>query len=179
MSWHTSAIVVEGDHVAGATEFLARLGFPGLTRTGEVSGDVAGSSDLQGRAVGVVRGWTLFWDPMMFIPADARGVFEDSIWSAQVDRVLAELSCTNRIYSFLTEGTSSTHGFSWYAGGNRRRMRLWQEGEIVLEDGLPLPEEGSVVVEDWDEEGRLFMLLEALTGIAMNEVLEQTHEVYA
>src|SRR3990172_5185919 len=138
MSWHTSVLAIEGDHLDRAAELLRDLGFPSLTLVGEVDGDGAGSSSLSGKAVGLVQNWTLVWDPMMFISDDPSGVFEDSIWSSQLESRLRALSSAGRVYSLLTEGASSTHGFAWYRQGRRERLWLWQEGAIVLDDGPPL-----------------------------------------
>ena len=70
MSWHSSAIVMEGDHTARALEVFSLFGFPHLRQVGEVTGDEASSGHLAGKAVGLVGGWTLFWDPMLFLHED-------------------------------------------------------------------------------------------------------------
>ena len=125
MSWHTSAIVVQGNHIAGIEKLLASFGFPGMTRTGEISGDAAGSSGLPGRAVAFVDGWTFIWDPMMFRPLSPADQMA-GMWPEQLDQALIEISRSYRIFSFITEGTSSTHGFSFYADGELRRLLLSQ-----------------------------------------------------
>src|SRR5215472_12958228 len=82
MSWHTSALVIEGDHARRGPDLFEDLGFPGLAEVSEVSGDEAGRSALQGRALGLVRGWTFVWDPMMFLGNGDQVVgFDASIFS--------------------------------------------------------------------------------------------------
>lgn len=179
MSWHTSAIAIEGDHTKRGAALLAELGFAGLAPVGVVTGDGAGSSDLHGRAVGCVKGWTLVWDPTMFVAEDSAGVFEDSIWSRQLEDALFALSRAGGVFTFITEGASSTHGFASYRAGARVRLRLSQEGVIVMEDGNPLPEEISVFAEDADEEQALFALLSRVTGTTMDDLFAQEFQVYA
>lgn len=115
----------------------------------------------------------------MFVPEHPDGLFEDSIWSAQLDAALARLSRSSRVYSFLTEGTSGTHGFSWYVGGARRRLWLWQAGSLVMEMGAPLQEEDDAAAEDPDGEQMLFALMEKLTGVFLDDVLAQRFSVFA
>jgi hypothetical protein len=125
---------------------LADLGLPGKRDVGVVSGDQAGASDLQGRAIGVVQGWTVVWDPMMFIPDgldDFEGLFETGIWCAAVEQGLLTLSQRSRVYSFVVEGSSDSHGFAWYVNGRRRRLWLSQEGSFVMQEGPRLAEEAA------------------------------------
>ena len=83
------------------------------------------------------------------------------------------------MFSLLTEGASSTHGFAWYRQGRRERLWLRQEGAIVLEEGLPLPEETAAVAEEPDEEGRLFVLMAKLTGISLDDVFGRQFQIFA
>jgi hypothetical protein len=163
-------------------DLLADLGFPGLREVAQVNGDEAGSINLEGRAIGVVSGWTLVWDPVMFIPDDpvqAKEVFSESLWVPAVDRALARMSASSRIYSFVTEGTSGTHGFAWYVQGTRRRLRLCGEGVTLLEDGAPLPEELTATSDEPDEEQQLFVLMKLLTGVSVAEAYPVMFRVFA
>jgi hypothetical protein len=179
MSWHTSAIVMEGDHTARALEVFGTFGFSHLRYAGEVDGDEAFSVHLDGKAAGVVQGWTLFWDPMMFLGEDPEVAASPGLWPRQVEEALARWSESTRIYSFLTEGASGTHGFAWYANGRRQRVCLRQQGEIVFEGGSALPEERKAEVLEPDEEQRLFVLMEGLTGVSMDAAISQTFALYA
>jgi hypothetical protein len=179
MPWHTSALVIEGDHEERAAELLADLGFPALKRGPQITGDEAGESSLPGRAVGVVNGWTFVWDPLMFAPNHPSEPFEDGIWSRQLDQTLARMSRQGRVYSFHSEGASDTHGFAWYAKGALRRSWLWRHGEVAFEKGAILPEEQAAVAEDPDEEGRLFVLMEKLTGVSLDDVFSHRFTVFA
>jgi hypothetical protein len=57
MSWHTSAVVFEGDSGSRATELLAELGFPDLQPLFET--DDPGHGAHPGQVVGVIDGWTV------------------------------------------------------------------------------------------------------------------------
>lgn len=182
MSWHTSALVIEGSHLARGPDILADLGLPGRTDVGPISGADVGSSDLEGRAIGVVGGWTLIWDPMMFVPDDLEdltGMFEDGIWSEPVDLALAHISEKSRVYSFVAEGSSDTNGFAWYVGGSRARLLLSQARELVLDEGAALPEETAAITEEPAEQSRLFLLMEKLTGVSLEASDAATYRLLA
>lgn len=182
MSWHTSALVIEGDHAGRGPALLADLGFPGKSEVGEVNGDEAGSGDLAGRAMAVVSGWTIIWDPMMFVPEDLSsldGMMQDGIWAPAVERTLARLSENAKVYSFLAEGASDTNGFSWYVQGQRKRVCLSQAGEIVLEAGDMLPEESEAQREEPYDEQRLFLLMEKLTGVSIEAAVAASYKLFA
>jgi hypothetical protein len=155
------------------------LGCSGLRQVGEVDGDEAGSLHLGGKAVGVVDGWTLIWDPMMFLGEGPEVAVPPGLWPRQVEEALVHWSQRTRIYSFLTEGSSGTYGFAWYANGTRRRLCLRRQGTLVLEDGSVLPEERDAEArepneepdENPDDEQVLFALMEGLTGVSMDAVL--------
>lgn len=180
MSWNTSALVIEGDEARRGSALFADLGFPGLAAVSRISGDEAGSSGLRGRALGLVSGWTLVWDPcMFFVPEESAGVFQGRIWSLRLETALLTLSRRGRIYSFITQGITSTHGFAWYVQGERKRLWLSQEGAIIMQHGVPLPEEVRTKSEEPDEEQRLFIIMQKLTGISMHDALAQQFEVFA
>lgn len=182
MSWHTSAIVIESDHHDRGPALLAELGFPGKSEVGEVNGDEAGGGDLAGRAMTVVSGWTIIWDPMMFAPEDLSnldGMMRDGIWAPAVERTLARLSENSKVYSFLAEGASDTNGFAWYVQGQRRRVWLSQAGEILLDDGAILPEESEAQKEEPYDEQRLFLLMEKLTGVSIEAAVAASYKLFA
>ncbi|MDX1555509.1 MAG: hypothetical protein R3212_05735 [Xanthomonadales bacterium] len=182
MSWHTSAIVIQGDHGGRGPALLAEIGFPGKSEVGEVNGDEAGSGDLAGRAMAVVSGWTIIWDPMMFVPEDLSsldGMMQDGIWAPAVERALARLSQNSKVYSFLAEGASDTNGFAWYVHGERKRVWLSQAGQVVLNAGAILSDESEAQKEEPYDEQRLFVLMEKLTGLAMNTVVAATYKRFA
>jgi hypothetical protein len=146
------------------------------------AGDDVGSSSLEGRATALVGGWTVVWDPMMFVPDDMddfAGMFEEGIWTDGVDRALSRLSKGGRVYSFVAEGSSDTHGFAWYVDGKRRRLWLSQEGHVAMQDGTPLPEELASSSEEPDPEQRLFVLMEKLTGLSIGTADAATYRLFA
>lgn len=180
MSWNTSALVIEGDQVRRGSALFADLGFPGLAAVSQISGDEAGSSGLRGRALGLVSGWTLVWDPCMFlVPEESAGVFQGRIWSLRLETALLTLSQGARIYSFITQGITSTHGFAWYMQSQRKRLWVPQAGTVIMQDGEQLPEEVRARSEEPDEEQRLFVIMEKLTGISMHDALAQQFMLFA
>jgi hypothetical protein len=180
MSWNTCALIIEGDQARRGSALFADLGFAGLSAVSNINGDDAARSGLRGRALGLVRGWTLVWDPCMFlVPEDSAGVFERGMWPSRLEAALLALSQDARIYSFITQGITSTHGFAWYVQGDRRRLWLSHEGTVILQHGEPLPEEVRAGSEEPDEEQRLFAIMEKLTGISMVDVIGQQFKLFA
>jgi hypothetical protein len=178
MSWHTSALLIEGDQIQRGPALFEDLGFPGLAAVSEVNGEEAGSGGLPGRALGLIRDWTMVFDPWMFI-APGSHVPKGHMWSAELETALLTLSQGRRIYFFIAEGVSATHGFAWYAQGQRTRIYMCQEGTAIMEDGEPLPEEMEARSEEPDEEQRLFLVMEKLTGISMHEVFARRFKAFA
>jgi hypothetical protein len=179
MSWHTSAIAIQGDHAGAAVVLLDAFGLPGLARVGQVDGDTAGSSSLEGVAVGVASGWTLLWDPTVFLGPDPTGSFGSGLWPTKVEDELVRLSQRVAIYSFTLEGTSGTCGFAWYQDGRRQRLWLAQEGNVILQEGPELPQEAAAMAEERDDEQRIFLLMHMLTGVAIGETMTLRYALYA
>lgn len=171
MSWHTGGVAIQGVVAGDPASVVASLGFAGSFSGQMVSGDVAGSSSLDGRAVGTVGGWTFVWDPMMLMDDDSAGAFDSGIFPIAVEARLRQLSMGGRVFAFLTEGASSTHGYSVYADGRRIRTWLTQEYESVLDEGEPLEEEGAFMDEE-DGEQRVLGMLTAITRVTFNDIFE-------
>jgi hypothetical protein len=148
MSWHTSAILILADHLPGHAFLLGRLGFPGATEIGPIDFDTATSvevlDDLEGwlgAAVASVDGWVSIWGPFLAADPDA----------------VTRLSRGGAALTLMLEGASGTAGFEWFRDGTLLRRWLVQAGEIIHDEGDPLPEEGED--PDDDLEGRVLHLL--------------------
>ena len=176
MSWHTGGVAIEGDVASDPAAVTAALGFAGEFRGQTVSGDGAGSGSLHGRAVGRVGGWTFVWDPLMLMGDDPAGAFDAGIFPTVVEERLAALSRGRRVFAFLTEGTSSTHGYAVYFGGNRTRLWLQQEGQPVMDEGPAIREEQPFADEE-DGEERVLGLLQAVTGVNFDEIFATEFQV--
>jgi hypothetical protein len=151
MSWHTSAILIKADQLPGPAFLLGRLGFPGATEVGPIDFDSATSvevlGDLEGglgAAVAAVDGWVSIWGPFLVADPDA----------------VAHLSSGGAALTLMLEGASGTAGFEWFRDGTLRRRWLAQAGDVIHDEGDPLPEEEDA--PDDDHEGRVLYLLDRL-----------------
>ena len=147
MSWHTSALLIRADHLPGHAFLLGRLGFAGATEVGPIDFDAATSvmvlDELEGglgAAVAAVGGWVSIWGP--FLVADPVA--------------LADLSRGGSALTLMLEGASGTAGFEWFRNGRLRRRWLVQAGDVIHDEGEPLPEEAEVPD---DPEARVLALL--------------------
>ena len=149
MSWHTGAILIRSDDLPGFPFLLGRLGFPGATEARPIDFDSATSATVLddegglGAAAARVDGWASIWGPMLVADPIA----------------LAELSRGGAAMTLLLEGASGTAGFEWFVDGELRRRWLVQAGELIEDEGEPLPEEADAPLDD---EGRALHLLDRL-----------------
>jgi hypothetical protein len=148
MSWHTSAILIRSDHLPGSALLLGQLGFPGATEVGPIDFDAATSvevlDDLEGglgAAVASVDGWVSICGPFLAADPDAA----------------AHLSRGGAALTLMLEGASGTAGFEWFRDGHLLRRWLVQSGEVIDDEGDPLPEEAEA--PDDDHEARVLYLL--------------------
>ena len=87
---------------------------------------------------------------------------DDQVWSPSLDQRLREISASGPVvFGFITEGGTGTHGFTLYKDGNRTRMWLVQSGELMANEGTPIPEEKECFGKGgpFDEEQGLLMLM--------------------
>jgi hypothetical protein len=151
MSWHTSGIMIQVDRSDNIPILLDELGFPGAEYIGPISFDDATSvfdfSGSLGLSVATVDGWTSIWGPIVVADEDA----------------LVSLSRQGRVFTCIMEGASGTYSFAVYENGSRLRQWMEQEGKVYGEEGEPLVEELEIFARTDDREGRILLLLEALT----------------
>ena len=62
--------------------------------------------------------------------------------------------------TLILEGASGTAGFEWFRDGTLLRRWLVQEGQIMQDEGDPLPEEDGAPADD--PEARVLLVLERL-----------------
>ena len=165
MSWHTSAIFIEEREPTDFGLLLGQLGFPDGVPSGTVDFEEATSSMASGKSVAHVGGWTVICDPMFFVSLDSLEAgdapMQSGLWSASLDAALREKSANGgRVFGFVTEGASGTHGFTWYENGDLTRAYLYQEGQIVFDEGSPLSAESDI--HESDQEQRILLLMERL-----------------
>ena len=151
MSWHSSAILIQAESLPGDAFLLGLLGFPGALEFGPIDFDSATSTAVLealegslGAAVASVEGWVSIWGPLLFADSDA----------------LARLSRGGAAMTLMLEGASGTAGFDWYRDGILLRRWLVQEGNVIHDEGDPLPEESEAALDD--DESRVLLLLERL-----------------
>ncbi len=152
MSWHTSAILIRAERPSDQVALLDALGFPGATEVGPIDFESATSVMLLealegglGAAVAWVGGWVSIWGP--FLVADP-------------DALARQSSDGGGALTLILEGASGTAGFEWFRDGTLLRRWLVQEGQIMQDEGDPLPEEDGAPADD--PEARVLLVLERL-----------------
>ncbi|MEI8373725.1 MAG: tetratricopeptide repeat protein [Planctomycetota bacterium] len=165
MSWHTSMILIQQPDPGDFVPLLERLGFSGGQPNETVSFEDATSSMALGKSVAHADGWTIICDPMFFTSMESLDQPDNQVWSPSLDQRLREISASGAtVFGFITEGASGTHGFTLYQNGNRKRMWLVQSGNLLADEGTPLPEEKECFGKGgpFDEEQGLLMLMEKI-----------------
>lgn len=158
MSWHASGVIVRvATPEGGYAAFLRSLGLGEPTFERAATFDDALGGD--GVAVASVDGWTCAWGELLVVD----------------DGALAALACD--AFAFVLEGTSDTYLFEWWAEGVRKRKRLSQAGEVVIDEGKPLPGEKAIFRAEADEEERVFALIEKLT-LPVRRLMQPTYHVF-
>lgn len=164
MSWHTSAIFIAEREPTDFASLLSDLGFRDGVSSGAIDFEEATSSVAAGKSVAHVNGWTVICDPMFFVCLDALetgGIpLQTGLWSDSLDAILREKSANGGVFGFVTEGASGTHGFTWYDKCDLRRAYLYQDGQVLLDEGKPLLAESEI--DESDQEQRLLLLMEKL-----------------
>lgn len=163
MSWNTSAILIHSRIGDAPEQCFASLGASGGKFVRSISFDEAASSSLEGLALAVVEGWTLIFDPVMFMNLHFPAEESPSIWPRTLDRRLLELSREQEVVSFLLFGVSGTSGFAHFIGGERKRVFLYQQGEQLKNVGAPSTQEQQAFAEKEDEEQAILSLIERLS----------------
>jgi hypothetical protein len=151
MSWRSSAILIQAESLPGDAFLLGRLGFPGALELGPIDFDSATSVEILealegglGAAVARVDSWVSIWGPFLVAGPDA----------------VARFSRGGAALTMMLEGASGTAGFEWFRDGTLLRRWLVQEGDIIHDEGEPLPEEAEA---PWDDhERRVLFLLERI-----------------
>src|SRR5262249_47406781 len=153
--------LIRAEHLPGQAFLLGQLGFPGAAVVGPIDFDTATSVEVLdglegglGAAVASVGGWVSIWGPFLVADPDA----------------VAHLSRGGAALALMLEGASGTAGFEWFRDGALLRRWLVQAGDIIHDEGDPLPEESEA--PDDDHEGRVLDLLGrlALSVGALGEV---------
>jgi hypothetical protein len=145
MSWHTNAILIQGDFSKDYPALFKKLGLRGAKAGQLVSFDEAASTFNDGAAIGAVDGWTAIWGNLALYLIDPDG--------------LARIARKADIFQMMLEGTSGTAGFTWYTGGKLVRDWMRQAGKVVKDEGKPLAAEKPAFAKRDDEQAVLQLLM--------------------
>jgi hypothetical protein len=144
MGWNTSALFVQGlDPNAAA----ALLGCGAFVPTGHwVTADVAtGGSQGGVLFAAAAEGWTEVWDPSM--------------------RLAPVCEPPGSALSVVFSSVASTYAFTRFQVGAEVRRWVYSEGELVVDEGTPVPVEAGMVLPSWGpDEDFLWTVIEAVTG---------------
>jgi hypothetical protein len=163
MSWHTNAILIKRDYSDDYDGLLEKLALKGGVAESVVSFEDASSGSNEGVAVGTVDGWTVLFGTYVLLTVDSD--------------VVAKIAKKCEIFQMNLEGASGTAGFTWWAGGKVVRDWMCQDGEVVTNEGKPLPAEKKAFAKKDSEEGVLEMLM-ALT-VPWKKLLATEFRMYA
>jgi hypothetical protein len=152
VSWSINVLLVQLETPEkGYEAFVNKLGIGNATYREKLPFDDAIDEvmDADGVAIASAEGWTSVWGSLISLIVG--------------DDVLAELSATARTYSFMLDGTSDSYIFETWVKGKRVRKRGFQDGEVFVDEGEPLPEEAAAFANSDDEEDRAFGLMNKLS----------------
>lgn len=157
MGWNTTALYLKG---ATADEAVAALTAAGPT--GEWAGADEATSARRDDVLfaGTAGGWA-------------------QVWNAAGDLVpLWEPAGPVTALTVMFGSVASTYGFTLVEGGDVRRQYVFSEGEVVVDEGAPLPVEGAVPIPSWGpDEDFVWAVIEAVTGTGYDEVVR--YQAYA
>ncbi len=97
---------------------------------------------------------------------------------------LSTVSKECRLFFWLTQSVTGGLWFEYYENGESRRKWLEMEGEVIENEGIPLPQEPEGFFNgEEDEEGerdeeKLLELADAVTGITTEEIFASTFTLY-
>jgi hypothetical protein len=142
MSMHIVVVSIEGNHLVEISEVLQKCRYvieKTLTvRTGkQASRELAWNPDGQhvAKAAYFANGWTFILDPELVLMTNAVWLEYSKKWKA-------------RVVAWLCEGTSASYGLTLFQSGKKSRQIVSVDGNVVVNEGKPLPEESGV---DWSE----------------------------
>lgn len=153
MGWNTSALFVKGEDGLALLE-------PHATATGQaVTGDVA-TSRFSNNVFYVAQSgqWQQIWDPS----------------AAHVFNAKPGKDTLTAVFSSVT----STYGFILIEGGKLTRQVVFTDGELTIDEGLPLVFEATIPLPSWGpDEDWLWAIIEHVTGVTFD--VDQSYAVYA
>lgn len=177
MSWNTGAIFIRSGLGHEPEQLLARLGVQDAKFVGRVSFDEATSGLGEGWAIGVVEGWTLVFDPIMFLSLGWPEGDSLSIWPLPLENRLCEMSRECEVVSFLLAGASGTAGFARFNDGELERCFLFQDGQIK-DIGAPSPEEQRAFAEESGDEEQAVLALAARLSVGWDKIAEAEFSLF-
>jgi hypothetical protein len=137
MSWKFGHIIFAHNFEAEQAKLLDQLKLesnPSIETP--LTYDKAISSDFEGTAIGFYRGCTIISD--FFLSQQCIFSFPQL---SILDKSLMSLSHYGDILSFYLQGNIGYYGFAYYRDEQKIRVYHDLEGEVVIDDGEPLPEE--------------------------------------
>lgn len=148
MSWHTNALLINRDYSGQHERLLEQLGLTGAESAGPISWDEAASFENEGVGIASGNGWTALFGGVALFMVD--------------DEALAKIAKTADVFQMMLAGSSDTAGFTVWRGGKVIRDWLRQQGDLIKNEGPPLPAEKKAFAKN-DDEGAVLDLLSALT----------------
>jgi hypothetical protein len=161
MSWNANFILVRRDYTKDVYALAQELQLSLGVAVRPVSFDEATSSFAPGKSIGYIAPWTLICDPESFMDqAEISPPIDDMILTPPVDEGLCNVSKSSLALALIMSGVADIYAMAVYRNGVRERYRVYQEGEITVDIGAPSPEEISAFSATFDEEERVFTLLD-------------------
>jgi hypothetical protein len=178
MSWNTSFIAINKDFSADMESLQADLCLQLSESVNEVSWEDATSPETLGKSIGIINGWTIICDSMLFMDMEGgEPPLEGRIWTPTIEDGLKSLSKDGLVLGFILSGVSGTYGMTIHQNGESVRCRLLQEGQEIINSGVPSKEENTVFSETKDEEMRPFRLLER-HGVTASDLVSTKFRLY-
>ena len=147
MSMHISVVSIEGDHLNEIAEVLERCEYViediFTVQTGERASEELDWHPDRNRVAKVAYfsdGWTFLVDPELVL-------MNNDVW------LDFSKKWNNRVVGWVCEGASGSYGLTVFDAGGKRREVMVGDGEILLNDGEPIPEESCINWNDaWEDD---------------------------
>lgn len=161
MSWKFGHIIFSHNFQEEKAFFFEQIGFAAETRRPSLTYEEVVKSNFEGTAVGFYETSTIISDFFL-----SRQCTQSTSQLSALDRRLVSLNSYGDILGFYLQGNVGLYGWAYYQ--KREKIRVHQElsGDILINEGSPLPEEG-----DRHPVDTIFDLSKRILGVRVDHLI--------
>lgn len=171
MSYNTAFLFSKTHRGKGKSHYFGGLGLPNGKECGDLTFDQATSLNLDGKALAVIKDWTVVIDPTLFYEVENHpSVKEPGLFPVVIESRLDGKSTSLGAILF---GNSSTYGFTYF---NKKRERLFlkSDNEIIHDIGSStFPSDNFNETEGGEE--AIFGIIYEATGLSAKDLEDATY----